>query len=323
MPDSPLVLVAGPKSAAAFLNAVAEALRSRGSSVSTLLDGSSPADWNRWPEVAVLVAFAQPCDRAMLGGASALRAIVVPSLGFEGVDVHAASRAGVVVANGRVEENVQSVAEAAIGLLLMDFYDIPAARNRMSNPSAGSSVPRTTMLRGKTLGIIGFGGIAREVALRLEAWGVQILAFSRSRITGTGRHVRQVDLDTLLSTSDIVMPLLPLTDGTRHLLDRARLLRMKEGATLINLSRGAVIDEAALSSPEVAARFRAIILDVFEIEPLPLDSALRALPNAILTPHEVARTAENMRALFDMAIANVEAVLAGRMPPTAIQRHLL
>lgn len=127
----------------------------------------------------------------------------------------------------------------------------------------------------------------------------------------------QCDLATLLAQSDILLPLVPLTDETENLISRERLLAMKPGCILINLSRGGIVDEAALADPAVHGRLGTIGLDVFVTEPLPLDSALRELPDRILTNHEISHTQENLGALFAMAVANIRAAIAGRPLPTA------
>jgi glyoxylate/hydroxypyruvate/2-ketogluconate reductase len=163
------------------------------------------------------------------------------------------------------------------------------------------------MLKGKTIGIIGFGNIARALTVRLAGWGVKILVTSRGDAAGIG----QCDLDTLLRESDIVVPLVPLTEETRVMLSRDRLLLMKKGAILVNLSRGAVVDEQALTDPEIVDHLGGIALDVFEIEPLPAKSPLRQHPKAILTNHDIAHTYENLQALLDTAVKNVLAAIAG------------
>lgn len=125
------------------------------------------------------------------------------------------------------------------------------------------------------------------------------------------------NLDTLIAERDIVLPLLPLTPETDTWLSRSRLLAMTPGAILINLSRGEIVDEAALADPAVVEHLGTIALDVFTTEPLPLDSALRDLPDPILTNHEISHTQENLGALFAMAVENIRAAIAGTPLPTA------
>lgn len=313
----PLVLIAGPPAAGGFLNQLAAALPHDECEVSVLL-GDPLLQFPRWPEVNILVAYATTCGAAEIDSAKHLRAIVVPSLGYDGIDVDASTARGIVVANGRVTENFETVAEAAIMLMLMALYDVRAAERRLRDGVIRQGPPKARMLRGKTLGIIGFGNIAREVARRLKDWQVKLAVHTRSAIGELPYEVQQTDLDTLLTTSDIVMPLIPLTAATAHLLNRERLLSMKQGAIIVNVSRGGIIDEQALGSPDVAARLHAIALDVFEVEPLPADSLLRSLPNTILTGHEVAHTAENLTALFQKSVENIASILAGRTPDTVL-----
>jgi len=313
-----LILISGSLAATPFLTRVSEKLKSLGANVAAVSAGGPPASYPGWAEVSILVAFGVPCDAATINAGRALRAIIVPSLGFEGVDVDAATRARVVVANGRVWQNIESVAEAAIGLMLLGLYDIRSAERRLRNNTSRMGPPTATMLKGKKIGIIGFGNIARAIVQRLDNWGVDFLVNTRKSMVDAGPTVTCVDLETLLCTSDIVIPLLPLTEETNCLLDRTRLLRIKEGAMLINCSRGGVIDETALADPLVASRFRCLALDVFEIEPLPVESPLRDLPNAILTGHEIAHTSENLAALFDLTVTNVCDALHGRLPSTAL-----
>jgi phosphoglycerate dehydrogenase-like enzyme len=312
-----LVLFAGPPAAGAMLNQLAAAVRQEIAETVILQNQGPDTCYSRWAEVDILVPYATACSAEDLDQADRLRAIIVPSLGYDGVDLDAATSRGVVVANGRAEENFETVADVAIMFMLMALYEVRAVERRLRDGVRRQGPPVARMLRGKTIGIIGLGNIAKTVIARLAPWQVKLLVHTRSKPDPVA-GVAFTDLDTLVSTSDMVLPLLPATKETRHLLGRDRLLQMKAGSTLINLSRGSVIDEEALADPAVSGRLHMIALDVFEREPLPIDSPLRALPNAILTPHEIAHTAENLGARFHLAIDNIEAVLAGRMPRTAL-----
>jgi phosphoglycerate dehydrogenase-like enzyme len=278
----------------------------------------------RFAEVRVLVMFGFPCTAEDMDRAPSLRAIVVPGLGYEGIDVEAATRRGIFVANGQVSENVDTVAEAAFLFMLMALYDVHAAEARLRAGLPGAATPGARMLRGRTVGVIGYGNIARAFISRLRNWGVRILVNSRSHDAPVDpdHAVEFVGLDELLRRSDVVVPLVALGPATHHLLDRDRLAGLREGAVLVNLSRGGVIDETALAEPAVASRLQAIALDVFEQEPLPMTSPLRDLPNTILTGHDIARTRENIEALFQKAIDNVLTALAGGIPATALNPDL-
>jgi phosphoglycerate dehydrogenase-like enzyme len=320
-----LVAVCGPPGAAAFMGHLTGELGRRG--VDCILNLESLAALTRDPrfgEVRVLVVFGFPCTGEDMDRAPVLRAIVVPGLGYEGIDVEAATARGVFVANGQVSENVETVAEAAFMFMLMALYDVHAAERRLREGLPGAGPPSARMLRGRTVGVIGYGNIARAFIARLCNWGVSVLVSSRSHKASVDPddEIEFVDLDALLRRSDVVVPLVALGPATHHLLDRDRLATMREGAILVNLSRGAVIDEAALAQPAVAARLHAIALDVFEQEPLPMTSPLRGLTNTILTGHDIARTRENIEALFQKAIDNVLTALAGGTPDTALNRDL-
>lgn len=258
----------------------------------------------------------QPYLMLLKPGGTQVMAIITPSLGYEGIDVEAAQGREISFANGRVAENFESVAEAAVLLVLTALYRLRDAEERLRRGEARSGPPRARMLKGKTIGIIGYGNIAKALIKRLDGWDTRVLVSNRSKLPSSPGFA-QCDLDTLISESDIVLPLIPLTPETDKLLSRSRLLAMKPGTILINLSRGAIIDEAALTDPEVIEHLGTIALDVFKTEPLPLDSPLRDLPDHILTNHEISHTQENLGALFAIAVENIEAAIAGAPLPTA------
>lgn len=312
------ILFVGPGSAKPFLEQLAGAIPDQTAHVQSCYDIGSPSEYAGWEDVDILVAYAVPCTAQDMARAPRLKAIVIPSLGFEGVDVAAATARGISVANGHVTENFESVAEAAFLFMLMSLYQIRAVEDRLQQGVPRSGPPAARMLKGKTIGIIGFGNIARALVQRLAGWGADILLHTRIAKATDQTNISQCDLATLLQRSDIVLPLLPLTEDTHHMLDKAQLMAMKKGSILINLSRGAVIDEAALSDPEVVAHLDSIALDVFEAEPLAMDSPLRDHPRAILTGHEISHTQENLQALFKMAKANILAAIEGRAMPTRL-----
>ena len=310
------IVIAGPVSAEAFLQKLALATTSAEADIDLQLGLAVPADAPHWSETKIFVSFGVPCTKADMDAAPGLEAIITPSLGYEGIDVDAAYSRGIAFANGRVSENFESVAEAAMMFMLMALYRVREAEERLAAGVIRSGPPRARMLKGKTVGIIGHGNIARALIARLQGWGAHILVANRSPIP-VDAGAERCELDRLLAESDILLPLVPLTDETEGLISRSRLLAMKAGAILINLSRGAIVDEAALADAEVVAHLGTVILDVFTTEPLPLDSPLRALPDRILTNHEISHTQENLGALFQMAVANIRAAIAGTPLPTA------
>ncbi len=312
------VLFAGPSSARPFMDQLAKAISPETADVQCRYDLRLPSDFEAWSETDILVAFAMPCSDQDMAQAPRLRAIVLPSLGFEGVDIAAATVRGIAVANGHVAENFETVAEAAFLFMLMSLYDVHAAEERLRFGSTRSGPPTARMMKGKTIGIIGFGNIAHALVRRLSGWGVDVLVTTRSHVAVDQANLRQCDLSSLLRDSDIILPLVPLTEDTHRMLSKAQLLSMKKGAILINLSRGAVIEEAALCDPNVIEHLGRIALDVFETEPLPVDSPLREHPKAILTAHEIAHTQENLRSLLDTAKMNILAAIDGKVMPTVL-----
>lgn len=254
-----------------------------------------------------------PVDRATIAGAPRLRAIIAPTTGTEGIDLDAASGHGIVVGNGQTAENYTSMAEAAVMLALVSLYDLKTSEDYLRTRFGRPGSPPGRMLMGKTVGILGMGKIGQTVARLLSAWGVNIQAVVRS-----GRdlpaNVTPRPLDMVLETSDVIIVLLALNDETRGLLDEARLRRTKRDAVLINVSRGGIIDEAALFRLVDEGHFRHVALDVFDQEPLAADSPLRSLPRTTLTPHCVGHTLETCATFPDAAMANILNVLRGELP---------
>jgi D-3-phosphoglycerate dehydrogenase len=155
-------------------------------------------------------------------------------------------------------------------------------------------------LTGKTLGLLGFGGIAAEVARIAAGSGMRVLAWNRSPKTAPG--VTFVDLDTLLAESQVLSVHLLLNDETRGFLSAERLARVRPGAILVNTARAAIVDEAAMIAALESGHLRHAALDVFNTEPLPLGHALTTLPNVTLSAHSAFRTPEASDKLIRMAL---------------------
>jgi glyoxylate reductase len=158
------------------------------------------------------------------------------------------------------------------------------------------------------LGIIGYGRIGKAVAARAEAFGMTVAHNSRSG---------GFPLDRLLSTSDVISIHVPLTPETRHLIDQAALARMKRSAYLVNVSRGPVVDEAALVWALKSRLIAGAALDVYESEP-EVHAGLLAFENVVLAPHLGSATTETRTAMADLAASNIIAVLTGKPPLTAV-----
>jgi phosphoglycerate dehydrogenase-like enzyme len=239
--------------------------------------------------------------------------VISPFTGTEGFDEAAATELGILVVNGQTPENSESMAEATILLMLASLYDLHGSEAVLRGVIPRPNHSNAFMLRDKTVGLIGYGKIARAMTRRLDGWGVCLLAWTR-RPDPREDAVRFVALDDLLLESDVVCVLLSLNAGTRGLLDNARLRRMKPNVVLVNTARGGIIDETALVALASERPAMRIALDTFATEPLPAASPLRDLPNTILTPHMLGHTVESHAVLPGVALDAVTRVLAGEAP---------
>ena len=255
-----------------------------------------------------------PCTRAMLEKAPKLRAVVTPWIGVDSIDLAAATERGVVVANGQVPENYLSMAEATIMLVLACLYNFPEKIEALKSNVPPPPRQRARMLRGKTLGMIGFGNMARAMAHRLANWEVTLQTYVPRLRTPLPAGVARVGLDELLKTSDVVCVLATLNKETRGLLTLEKLNLMKPEAILVNTARGGIVDEPAIVAIAQEGKLHKIALDVFETEPLPVTSALRGLPNVISTPHCVGHSREGAEAIANVALENITRALAGEPP---------
>jgi len=250
----------------------------------------------------------------VLAGAPELRVIVRAGTGLDNVDRAAADARGVVVRN-TPDANTISVAEITFGMLLALERHLAEAAADLRAGRWEKSKYAGRELFGRTLGVIGFGRIGREVADRARAFGMSVLAYDELVRKGPAGYewVRHVERDTLLRESDVVTLHVPLTDGTRHSISTRELELMKPDAVLVNASRGGVVDETALHAALTAGRLRAAAIDVFEREPAPADHPLLRLPNVLALPHLGAATREaQRRAGTDAAAALLEAL--GTLP---------
>lgn len=256
------------------------------------------------------------CSRETIAAAPNLRGIISPYIGTEGIDEKAATDLGVVVGNCQTPENYESVAESTILLMLASLYRLhgkeKVLRDNLPMPSPIHQGAAT--LRGKKIGLIGFGKIAQSVAVRLSTWSLTIQVYMPRVRPPLPSYITCTPLEELLRTSDVVAVLASLNDETRHMLNAERLALMKPGAVLINTSRGALIDENALYDLAKDGHFGAVALDVFEAEPLSPNSPLRRLPNTILTPHCIAATQELLTAVHRASTEDMLRLLDGKAP---------
>ena len=269
-------------------------------------------------ETDVLVAFGGVAvGRDVLARLPNLRALISPVTGTENFDEPAATGLEIVVANGQIPENYTSMAEAAIMLVLASLYDLQGAETILQEGRPRPDVLKARMLSGKSIGLIGFGQIARAMADRLQAWGCRIVASVRTpRPLPPG--VMPSPLTSLLRESDVVVVLASLNAETRGLLGREQLSLMKDEVVFVNVARGGIVDEQALAELALARPQMRIAVDVFERLPLPADHPLRRAPNAILTPHMIGHTRETHDRLPVVLLDSIRRALAG-MPPEFVR----
>jgi D-3-phosphoglycerate dehydrogenase len=204
-----------------------------------------------------------------------------------------------------------SVAEHTIALMFACCRDIALSDRKIR---AGTWEPLEGVeLRGKTLGVIGLGGIGREVARIGAGIGMKVIGWNRTPRPDAG--IAMVDIDTLLANSDVVSLNLSLHEETRGFLDSQRLRRIKPGAILVNTARGALIGEAALIEALASGRIRHAGLDVFHAEPLKPDHPLARMDNVTLSPHAAFRTPEASMNLLRRALDIVRSIHG--LPPVA------
>ena len=247
------------------------------------------------PQFSALVVRSQTKVTAgILKAGANLRVVGRAGVGVDNVDVETATRRGIIVLNAP-GGNTVSTAEHAFSLLLSVARKIPQADANVRSKNWDKKNFEGVELYNKTLGVIGMGRIGSELSRRAIAFGMRVVAYD-PYLSATRARSLQVelvdDIDDLLASADFISLHTPLTNETRHLLDFARLQKTKRGVRIINCARGGLIDEEALAKALQDRHLAGAALDVFEIEPLPLDSPLRSAPNLILTPHLGASTSE-------------------------------
>ena len=241
----------------------------------------------------LLVRSATKVTAEVLKAAPDLRVVVRAGTGLDNVDRAAAESCGVLVRN-TPNANTVSVAEFTFAMLLALERHVAEAAADLRAGRWEKSRYAGHELHGRTLGVLGFGRIGREVALRARAFGMPVVAHDPMvRIAPAGFDwVDVTDRDTVLRECDALTLHVPLTEETRHSIGKAEFSLMKPGAVLVNASRGGIVDEAALLAALQSGRLRAAAVDVFEHEPAAPDHPLLKLPNVLPLPHLGASTSE-------------------------------
>lgn len=256
-------------------------------------------------------------DEALLDAAPQLKIVANVAIGVDNLDLELMNRRGVWATNVP-DAFVASTADCALAHLLNLLRRINAADRYVRSGQWLSDgfqpgIWDGALLAGKTLGIIGYGRIGKAVARRARAFDMRVIYHNRTASADEAHR----PLDHLLAEADVVSIHTPLTTSTRHLINAARLAQMKRGAFLINMSRGAVVHEAALVEALRDGKIAGAALDVFEFEP-EVHAQLLRMPNVCLSPHIGGGTRESRFAARRLCAENIAAVLLGKAPVTPV-----
>jgi phosphoglycerate dehydrogenase-like enzyme len=262
-------------------------------------------------------------DAEVMRAAKGCRLIQQPSTGYQHLDVEEAARQGIPVASA-AGANALSVAEHTIMMILACLKKLMLAHEKTRRAEwAQDEMANYGVfeLFGKTIGIVGMGRIGKEVARRAGVFGANMLYYDVVRL----EHEEERELgltfrtlDELLAESDVVSLHAPSTPETHNMMNRERIGMMKQGAVLINVARGDLVDEAALADALAEGRLQGAALDVFSVEPVEPDNPLLEAPYTILTPHIAGATNESRMRIIMLSMSNVVAVLSGRTPANIV-----
>ena len=257
-----------------------------------------------------------PIHGAILDACPSVKLICVLATGYNVIDCDAAAQRNVPVCNVP-DYGTSAVAQFTFALLLEVCHQI-GHHDRVVHQGKWTECPSFCFwdtpqmeLAGKTLGIIGFGRIGQAVARIASAFGMKVLAYSRTEKPGFEALCRFVSLGELLHSADIITIHCPLTPQTQALINKETLSIVKDGAILLNTSRGAVLDEAAVAEALTAGKLKAAAVDVACIEPIPADSPLLHAPNCIITPHMAWSPAESRQRILDCTVRSIQSFCKG------------
>ncbi len=265
-----------------------------------------------------------PWTAALLDKAPHLRLIALTSVGFDSVDVTAATARGILVTN-TAGSLTDTVADLTFALILAAARRICEMDRWVRAGQWKAAAPMALDVHHKTLGIVGFGRIGVAVAERARAFQMPVCYSDLIRRQDLEKQFgyRFVDLESLFGQSDFISVHTALTPQTRGLVGEAVLSKMKRTAFLINTSRGPVVDERALIKTLAEGRIAGAGLDVFEKEPVDLENPLLKMENVVVLPHVGSATEATRRAMVDLAADNVLAVLQGKPPLTPVNPEVL
>jgi glyoxylate reductase len=266
-------------------------------------------------------------DRELLAHASNLKIISNMAVGYNNIDIKAASEKGIMVTNtpGVLTE---ATADLTFSLLMATARRIPEASEFLRNGKWESWSPMLLTgqdVFGATIGIIGMGRIGEGVARRAKGFNMEILYYNRSRKNEVENELgaTYVELNELLAQSDFVVILAPYTEETQNMISEKELALMKGSAILINVARGGIVNEMDLFTALKEQRIWAAGLDVFEQEPISLDHPLLSLPNAVLLPHIGSASIKTRTKMSELAAENMLQALNGDTPEHLVNPEIL
>ena len=257
-----------------------------------------------------------PLTAQVIRACPGLKLICCLSTGYNVVDIRAARDRGIPVCNVP-DYSTRAVSQFTVALLLELCHRI-GHHDQMVHDGAWAACPNFCFwntpqmeLAGKTMGIIGFGRIGQAVGCIANALGMKVLAHSRSRRPEGEAIAEYTDLDTLLAQSDVVSLHCPLFPETTNLIDAAAIAKMKDGAILLNTSRGPVIDESAVAEALRSGKLRGAAMDVVSVEPIDPRNPLLSAPNCILPPHMAWAPVETRQRILDTTVESIQNFLRG------------
>ena len=256
-------------------------------------------------------------DAAMIGQMPQLKIIGNLGVGYDSIDIAAAAKRGIVITNTPDVLN-EEVADTALALLLSTVRELPQAEAymRAGRWAKEGDYPLTGSLRDRKVGMIGFGRIGKAIARRLEAFGVPIAYFGRTKQAGVASPFYS-DLVAMARDVDTLIAILPGGVATKHIVNAEVLAALGPRGVVINMARGSILDEAALKAALRAKTIHAAGLDVYASEP-DFDTDLLTIPNLVLLPHVGSASQLTRNRMGQLVVDNLAAYAAGKPPPTPV-----
>lgn len=283
----------------------------------TVYDRTSSEDLaiQRIGDAEIVILNKTPITQRILESCPQIKLICVIATGYNVVDCAAAAKRGIPVCNVP-GYSTNAVAQFTFGLLLELCHQI-GHHSQLVHDGVWTNCPNFCFwdtpqmeLAGKTLGIIGFGSIGQTVAKIAQAMGMRVLAYSRTRRPEFSDVY--TDLDTLLSSSDVISLHCPLFPETEKIINAQSLSKMKDGAILLNTARGPLIDEQAVADALCSGKLLGAAMDVVCAEPIPANNPLLTAPNCIITPHIAWAPLETRKRILDITNKNIQGFLDGK-----------